>query len=164
MKTKSLEIFIDGASEGNPGKSGIGIIFCQNGEVQKNISRYLGVATNNVAEYMALIFALQEALIQKAKNVLVKTDSQLLCNQINKEFKVKNANLKSLFAQAEHLIGAFENFEIVHIPREINKGADKLATKAIREQARVAAPAVLFRFAKAKRNSGGGKSELQRAA
>jgi len=133
---KSLEIYIDGASQGNPGKSAVGIIICQDGDVKKNISKFLGEATNNVAEYMALIFALQEALIDKATDVLIKTDSQLLCNQINKEFKVKNANLKPLFAQAEYLIGTFKNFKIVHIPRTMNKGADKLATKAIREQAR----------------------------
>ena len=139
MRKKPLEIFVDGASKGNPGEAGVGIVICQNGEVEKNISRYIGQATNNVAEYMALIFALQQALMDKATEVLIKTDSQLLCNQINKEFKVKNANLKPLFSQAEHLIGAFESFKIVHIPREMNKGADKLATKAIREQAKMTA-------------------------
>ncbi len=139
MKKRSLEIHIDGASEGNPGKSGIGVVISEDGEVINNISKYIGETTNNVAEYMALIFALQEALIIRASEVIVKTDSQLLCNQINKSFKVKSGNLKALFEQAQHMISGFDGFKIVHIPREQNKGADKLATKAIREQAKVTA-------------------------
>lgn len=139
MKKRSLEIYIDGASEGNPGKSGVGAIICEEGQVTKNISKYIGEATNNVAEYLALIFALQEALMIRASDVIVKTDSQLLCNQINKSFKVKSGNLKIFFEQAQHLISGFDGFKIVHIPRTENKGADKLATKAIREQAKVTA-------------------------
>lgn len=154
MKKLSLEIYIDGASEGNPGKSGVGAIICEDGQVVKNISKYIGEATNNVAEYLALIFALQEALMSRASDVIVKTDSELLCNQINKNFKVKSSNLKVFFEQAQHLISGFDRFKIEHIPRTANKGADKLATKAIREQAKVTAPTLRRR----------GKSGLQRIA
>jgi len=139
LKKVSLEIYIDGASEGNPGKSGAGAIICEDGQVVKNISKYIGEATNNVAEYLALIFALQEALMRRASDVIVKTDSELLCNQINKNFKVKSNNLKIFFEQAQHLISGFDKFKIEHIPRTENKGADKLASKAIREQAKVIA-------------------------
>ena len=152
LKNRSLEIYIDGASKGNPGKSGIGVVINEDGQVIKNIYKFIGEATNNIAEYVALIFALQEALMQRASRVEIKTDSQLLCNQINGKFKVKNANLKLFFQQAQHLISGFENFRIEHIPREMNKGADKLATKAIKEQAKTIA------------SKGRGKSELQREA
>lgn len=154
MRNRALEIYIDGASKGNPGDSGIGVVICEDGDVTKNISKYIGNATNNIAEYVALIFALQEALIQDAAEVKVKTDSQLLFNQINKSYKVKNKNLKLFFEQAQHLISGFKDFKIEHIPRTMNKGADKLATKAVREQAKMAAPVSRRR----------GKSELQRAA
>lgn len=69
---KELEIHIDGASKGNPGHSGVGIIICLNGEVVKNIANYIGENTNNFAEYTALIQALEEALIMKADSVKVK--------------------------------------------------------------------------------------------
>ena len=74
---KALEIYIDGASKGNPGPSGIGVVICQGEDTLKNISSYIGNATNNIAEYTALIYALQEALVLKAEAVTIKTDSQL---------------------------------------------------------------------------------------
>lgn len=128
-----LDIYIDGACKGNPGPSGIGIVICQNGEVIKNISSYIGNATNNIAEYGALIWALQEGLILKAEDIKINTDSLLLYNQINKAYKVKNPNITGLYNQAQHLIGSFKNFKISHIPRGENRGADKLATRAIKE-------------------------------
>jgi ribonuclease HI len=132
-----LEIYIDGASKGNPGPAGIGLIICKEGEVLKNISSFIGPATNNVAEYTALIYALQEALILKATKIKIYTDSQLLCRQINKEYKVKNSNIIRLFSQAMHLISAFSEVSVKHIPREQNSGADKLATKAVKEAAKL---------------------------
>jgi ribonuclease HI len=130
---KRLEIYIDGAAKGNPGPAGIGVIVCQNGEVLKNIANYIGNATNNVAEYTALIFALQEALIQRAECVKVNTDSQLLYRQMNKEYKVKHPQILGLYNQAAHLIGSFKEVYFSYIPREQNRGADKLATGAIKE-------------------------------
>jgi ribonuclease HI len=125
-----LEIYIDGASQGNPGPAGIGAVFTRQGQVIKNMSVHLGIQTNNVAEYMALIFGLQEALIRRVKSITVYTDSQLLCRQVNKEYKIKNPNLFGLYSQAEHLLSAFDSVEVKYIPRDNNRGADKLAKKA----------------------------------
>jgi ribonuclease HI len=131
-----LEIYIDGASKGNPGHAGIGVVICRDGEVIENISRYIGEGTNNFAEYTALIYALQESLKLKADSVKIKTDSELLCRQINKEYKVRNLHLIGLYNQVSHLIAAFAGFSIQHIPREHNCGADKLATLAVKEHLR----------------------------
>lgn len=139
MSYKRLEIFIDGASRGNPGKAAIGIVLCNGDEVIKNISRFIGVQTNNIAEYTALIYGLQEALILKAKELVVNTDSELLFRQLKGLYKVKNPNIKSLFDQAQHLFSGFDSIELRQIPREKNRGADKLAGKAIKEQAKVVA-------------------------
>jgi ribonuclease HI len=132
LSYKSLELFIDGASHGNPGEAGVGVIICHKGEVVKNFSKAIGTATNNVAEYYALIYGLQEALILKASDITVNTDSELLAKQLNRDYKVKNAAIKPLYEQAGHLLEAFSSAEIRHIPREQNRGADKLATQAVR--------------------------------
>ncbi len=129
-----MDIYIDGSSIGNPGDSGVGVIFCQNDYTLKNVSKYIGKQTNNFAEYTALICALQEALVMKAKSVTVYSDSELLCRQIKGEYKVKNENLKNLFAQAVNLTRGFEQFNIQQIPREKNRGADKLARLAIKNK------------------------------
>jgi ribonuclease HI len=126
---RRFEIHIDGASKGNPGPAGVGAVICQGGRVLKNISEYIGNTTNNVAEYTALIYALQEALILKGESLDIRTDSELLYRQIKKEYKVKNPNIAGLYRQAVHLMSAFKEVAICHIPREENKGADKLATQ-----------------------------------
>lgn len=89
-----LELYIDGASKGNPGPSGIGVIICRNGETIKNISSYIGNATNNIAEYTALIYALEEALILKAEVLKINTDSELLYKQLRRDYKVKAPTLR----------------------------------------------------------------------
>ncbi len=131
---KELEIYIDGASKGNPGPSGIGVIICRGGETVKNISAYIGNTTNNIAEYTALIYALQEALMLKAEALKINTDSQLLCRQLNKIYKVRNPNILGLYNQVLHLLSGFKRVSINNIPREGNRKADKLASKAIKEQ------------------------------
>jgi ribonuclease HI len=129
-----LEIYIDGASKGNPGPSGIGAVICRGGQTIKNISSYIGNTTNNIAEYTALIYALEEALMLKAENLKINTDSQLLYRQIKKIYKVKNPNIIGLYNQASHLMSSFNQVSINNIPRENNRGADKLATQAIKKQ------------------------------
>src|SRR4030042_76297 len=131
---KELEIYIDGASKGNPGPSGIGVVICRDSQTIKNISSYIGNATNNVAEYTALIYALQEALLLKAQTLTINTDSELLCRQVNKIYKIKNPNILGLYNQAMNLMPAFKQVTVNSIPREKNRGADKLATKAIKQQ------------------------------
>lgn len=128
------DVYIDGASQGNPGESGIGVIICQGDNVIKNFSQYIGIATNNVAEYMALIYGLQAILMQNIRNVNIHTDSELLYKQIKGEYKVKDATLKLLHCLAKHLWTVLENVDITNIPREKNKGADKLAEKAIEKR------------------------------
>ncbi|MCX5698706.1 MAG: ribonuclease HI family protein [Candidatus Omnitrophica bacterium] len=127
-----LEIYIDGASKGNPGHSGVGIVIYRDGLRIKNISNYIGMATNNVAEYTALIYALEEALLLKAKSLKINTDSQLLARQLNKIYKVKHAGIINLYNRAVHLLTGFEKVLINHIPRQENSLADKLATSAVK--------------------------------
>jgi len=129
-----LDIYIDGASKGNPGPSGIGVVICRDGETIENISSYIGDATNNIAEYTALIYALQESLKLKAEILRINTDSQLLFRQINRIYKIKSPHILGLYNQVLHLMGAFKQITLKEIPREKNRGADKLATRAIREQ------------------------------
>jgi len=128
-----LEIYIDGASKGNPGPSGIGVVICRDGETVENISRFIGTTTNNVAEYTALIHALEKAIRLKAQALKINTDSQLLYKQICKVYKIKSPNILELYHQAQTLMSCFKQVAIREISREKNKGADKLATRAINE-------------------------------
>jgi ribonuclease HI len=130
---KELQIYIDGASKGNPGPSGIGVVICQEGQTIKNISNYIGNTTNNVAEYTALIYGLQEGIMLGAENLKINTDSQLLYRQLKKIYKIKNPNILGLYNQVQHLMSAFKKVCLNHIAREENKGADKLADKAVKQ-------------------------------
>jgi ribonuclease HI len=132
LKNKKLLLYIDGAARGNPGPAGIGVVILD--EKKKRVRefyKYLGEATNNVAEYNGVIYGLQEALILKADEVELNLDSQLVVQQLNGEFKVKNENIKPLFEQALHILGGFKGFKVNHVERESNKDADRLANKAI---------------------------------
>lgn len=131
---QELEIYIDGASKGNPGPSGIGVVICQGTETIKNICSFIGQTTNNIAEYTALIYALEEALLLKAQVLKINSDSQLLCRQLNKVYKVKDPDILELYKRAVHLISGFKKVIINNIPRENNRGADKLANKAVKER------------------------------
>lgn len=127
-----LIVYLDGASRGNPGPSGIGVII--NDEKEKNIfqiSEYIGKTTNNIAEYTALIYALKVVKKYKPKQVRFYLDSQLLVNQINGLYRAKDKNLFKLLQQVRKLSSNFSQVEFQYIPREENKLADKLANKAI---------------------------------
>jgi ribonuclease HI len=126
-----IKIYIDGASLGNPGKIGIGYIIYRDDRVLKKNNFYLGVQTNNFAEYMALIFSLIDVLAIGERECMVFSDSKLLCEQIKENFRVKNKNIYPLFVLAKNIISKFKNFEIVYLDREKNKEADKLARKAV---------------------------------
>lgn len=139
MKSE-LEIYIDGACSGNPGLAGIGVLIKKDQKVIKEISKPIGEATNNIAEYSALIYALQEAAVLQAKDIRIYTDSELVFNQVNGQYKVKNQNLKFLFDQVQLLIKGFERVEIKHVLREKNKDADQLATSSLKtKQAKMVA-------------------------
>lgn len=130
--SKLIEIFIDGASRGNPGPSGIGmVLFDENKAIIKKLFKFIGNTTNNIAEYTALIYALQEALIDGYKNIAVKSDSELLTKQLRGEYRVKNENLRPLYDQFLHLMHGFNKIEVITIDRKDNTIADKLANKAI---------------------------------
>lgn len=130
--SKSIEIFIDGASRGNPGPSGVGIVFFDNnGNVVKKLFKFIGNTTNNIAEYTSLIYALQEALIDRYEIVTIKSDSELLTRQLRGEYKVKNENLRTFYEQFLHLLRGFTELKVISIDRKDNSVADKLANKAI---------------------------------
>jgi ribonuclease HI len=132
MQSKRMKIYVDGAARGNPGEAGIGIIIKdeQDKEIKK-LYKYIGLATNNSAEYTALIYGLQEALILGVKDVAVFSDSELMVRQLNGEYKVKNHNLRQYYEQVLHLKAGLDNFEMRQISRGENKEADKLANQAI---------------------------------
>ncbi len=127
-----LEIAVDGACSGNPGRAGIGVVIKQNGAVVKEIARPIGEATNNIAEYSALICALQEAVVMKAKTIKIFTDSELVYKQVLGEYKIKNETLKGLWEQVKQLEAAFESVELIHVLREKNQEADRLATSSLK--------------------------------
>lgn len=132
MKSKKLILHTDGCSRGNPGPSGIGVLIQdQKKKVVKELYKYIGEVTNNIAEYSALIYGLEEARTLGADEVTVYMDSELVVRQINGEYRVKDASLKELFTAAFRALGEFKSFEVRHIDRSKNKEADKLANKAI---------------------------------
>jgi len=127
-----LTIHVDGASRGNPGPAGIGVVIeDEQGITKARISGYIGEATNNQAEYRALIMGLREAAKLKAEHVDIRTDSKLLAEQVQGNYKVRNANLRLLFQQVKQLLADFESFTITFIPRYQNATADALANKAL---------------------------------
>lgn len=127
-----MKIYTDGASRGNPGHAGIGaIIYDENNEIIAEISRYLGETTNNVAEYTAMVTALEQAKALGATEVAVFTDSELLVKQVQGEYKVRNQGLIPLYLQVKALIREFTRFSLTHVPREQNREADKLANQGI---------------------------------
>jgi len=133
VKIDRVVIHADGAAEPNPGPAAIGaIIKDEQGRVMASISRSIGRATNNQAEYRAIIAALEKAIELGAKQVDIKLDSQLVVRQISGQYRVKSAALKPLYQQVKHLLGLVEGFTITHIPRQQNREADNLAYLALR--------------------------------
>jgi len=129
---KELVAYVDGASRGNPGQSGAGVVIKDStGAVIKNINKYIGVGTNNTAEYNALLLALDELSKLGADKVRVFLDSELVYKQFLGEYRTKDENLKELLKKAREKQKIFQSFEIFHIPREENKEADRLANVAI---------------------------------
>lgn len=126
-----MKLYIDGASRGNPGKAGIGVVLCDDaGEPVKEISESIGETTNNVAEYRALIRALEEARALGADTVQVYTDSELLARQINGLYAVHSPHLQPLYRRARALLRLFHSASVQHVPRSQNTRADQLAKAA----------------------------------
>lgn len=130
-------IYADGGSRGNPGPAGSGaIIRNESGETVATVSEYIGVSTNNVAEYTAVLRALEKlaAMLEstsKEADVEVRMDSMLVVRQMSGEWKIKHENMKPLAASTNQVIQRFRSVSFVHVYREDNKDADKLANEAM---------------------------------
>ena len=129
-----LVMNIDGAARGNPGPAGIGVMIREeDGPLERELWKYIGRATNNVAEYEALLLALSEAGRLKAAEVTIRSDSELLVRQVQGRYRVRNPRLGDLHSQACNLMKAIPSFHIEHVGRERNCQADALANRAIDE-------------------------------
>ena len=133
MINMAIIIYTDGACSGNPGPMGIGIIIYEKYENRKilaQISEYIGDGTNNIAEYTAVVKALEAVKIFNPKKIEVRSDSELLIKQLNGEYKVRNSKLRDLKRNIE-LLSAGIVITFTHVPREENSEADKLSKMAI---------------------------------
>jgi ribonuclease HI len=129
---KSGVIYIDGGSRGNPGESGYGIVLVDaQGQPNMGSFGYLGIQTNNFAEYQALLEALKLAQKLELKKLEIRSDSELLVRQMEGRYRVKSPTLKPLHEQAKGLVSSFTHFSIKHIPRALNSEADRLANEAM---------------------------------
>ena len=133
MTAKRVVICTDGASLGNPGLAAVGaVVEDEQGRLVARISQRIGQATNNQAEYTAVIAALEEAIRLGAEEVDVRSDSQLVVRQIKGEYRVKNVSLKPLHKRIKRLQESLKGFTITHIPGRQNNEAHKLAHLALR--------------------------------
>jgi len=134
--SETWSLYCDGASRGNPGPAGAGAVLVNpRGQVQLQRGQYLGVTTNNVAEYRALLLGLAAAQILGVKNIQVYSDSELLVRQITGSYRVKAPHLLPLWQKAKKELQKFETHAISHVPREENSQADGLANQAIDRKA-----------------------------
>jgi ribonuclease HI len=125
-------IHCDGASRGNPGEAGAGAVISDSrGRTLKELKCSLGLASNNVAEYRALILALGKALELGARSATLFLDSELVVRQIRGEYRVREPHLKALHQKALELLNELSQYSILYIPREENRRADQLANEAI---------------------------------
>jgi ribonuclease HI len=129
---KTVEIYTDGGSRGNPGQSAIGfLIYGPEKEILEQYGECIGIKTNNYAEYSAIIKALSAAEKYNPEEVIVYTDSSLACNQISGFWKIKDEEIKKMVFQISKKISNFKIFKISYIPREKNREADKLVNIAL---------------------------------
>jgi probable phosphoglycerate mutase len=131
-----LHIHIDGASRGNPGEAGFGVsVATSDGAPVADLFGYLGRATNNVAEYQALIHALRYALARGARRVRIFSDSELVVRQMEGRYRVKHPDMVPLHREARQLLARFEEASLGHVRREKNREADRLANQALDQKA-----------------------------
>jgi ribonuclease HI len=127
----TVTICIDGASRGNPGQAAIGVVVLAGGELVAEIAERIGVATNNVAEYRALLRGLDEAAALGASRVHVQSDSELLVRQLLGAYKVRNEALLPLYREGIAKMRRFDHVHVFHVPRTRNATADALANRAL---------------------------------
>lgn len=130
MISKHAIIYTDGGARGNPGLAGVGVVIQMDNET-KTFKKFIGHATNNQAEYQAVILALQKAKDLGLENLDFILDSELIVNQLNQKYKVKNQELGSLFVKAWNLMQEFKKVTFRHVLRGQNKEADRLVNEAI---------------------------------
>lgn len=133
---KYAVIYCDGASSGNPGRAGIGAVInvyekTSGKSILYKISEYIGITTNNIAEYRALIRALEFVRKSGIKDVKIFLDSELICKQIKGQYRVRDKKLLPLWEKVMHLLKELNSYSLIHIKRDKNKEADKLARLAI---------------------------------
>jgi ribonuclease HI len=134
-EVRRVRVFTDGAARGNPGPAGAGAVILDGADqVLARLGRFLGKQTNNVAEYQGLLLGLRRARQLGAREVEVRADSQLLVRQLQGKYAVKNEVLRRLHEEAVALLRSFDQYELVHIPREQNALADEMSNRAIDEQ------------------------------
>jgi len=147
---EELHVHVDGAARGNPGPAAIGVVVnTRQGRRVAAFGEAIGEATNNFAEYTALVHALRLLSVFEVDRLRVYTDSELMARQIKGEYKVRDRNLRSLYAQVMYMLDRYRDWDVAHVPREENEEADALANRALDEEAlpgarpprRAAAPA-----------------------
>ena len=132
MVISKVVIHSDGVSRRNPGPAAIGAtIKDEHGRLLATISKSIGRATNNQAEYRALIAALEKAVGLGARQAELVLDSELVVRQVSGRYRVKCQGLKPLYERVQQLLSRFEGYRIRHVPRELNREADRLANQAL---------------------------------
>lgn len=132
-RPRRLVIHTDGAARGNPGLAGAGAVLrdAADGTLVSELAVFLGQRTNNYAEWTAVALALEEAVFQQATHVDLRMDSQLVARQISGQYRVKHPDLKPIHARVMGLLTRFAGYTVGHVPRELNKEADRLSNVAI---------------------------------
>jgi len=156
----AYRVNIDGGSRGNPGPAAYGVVIRDTrGEVVTKLRKYIGRATNNVAEYYGLIAALDYAQTHGVRALRVESDSELLVKQMHGHYKVKSGDLRPLFERAKKMSESFDSFRIDHVYREQNREADALANEALDEAEGVPGSSSAARKDSAAPGSSTGKKE-----
>jgi len=130
-----IRVYSDGAARGNPGLAGAGAVLVEpSGRVVERLGKFLGVQTNNYAEYMGLLLGLKRAKELGVQEVEVFADSELMIRQLGGRYQVKSPSLRPLYEEVLELLNQFGRFKLVHVPREMNAAADEMSNRAIDER------------------------------
>jgi ribonuclease HI len=130
-----LRVYCDGAARGNPGPAGAGAVLVEpNGQVVDKLGKFLGHQTNNYAEYMGLLIGLKRAQELGVREVELFADSELMIRQLGGRYQVKAPSLRALYLEALSVMNGFDRVKLMHVPREMNRAADEMSTRAIDER------------------------------
>lgn len=136
-KPEVVDVFTDGACSGNPGPAGAGFVICDPaGQTLAEGAVPIGQATNNIAEYQAVISSLEKARELGLRSVVLRSDSELMCKQMWGQYRVKNPVLMKMHIRVRELVREFDQVTFQHVPREHNEDADRLARQAVAQARR----------------------------